>query len=297
MRRAVALAVLVAAGDPATLAVRTTDGAVEWWRSDRAPVRWESAHPAVTRALRWRRGAPGVEWAELALQAGGEAWHTRVIVARLDPRRVRFDVQWGVDSAARSTWSVGERGSDIVFAVNAGQFTAALPWGWVVADGRERLSPGRGPLSSAFVAMRDGAVRFIDGDTLDVLRRTPGVAAAFQSYPTLLHGDGDVPPMIRAPCAIDCAHRDARVALGVDRAGRLLVALTRFDAAGEALGFIPLGLTVPETAALMGAIGARQAVLLDGGISAQMLVRDAAGSAHIWRGVRRVPLGLVARVR
>jgi exopolysaccharide biosynthesis protein len=238
-----------------------------------------------------------VEWAELALQGGGEAWRTRVIVARLDPRRVRFDVQWGVDSAARSTWSAGEHGSDIVFAVNAGQFTAALPWGWVVADGRERLSPGRGPLSSAFVSVRDGSVRFVDNDTLDAVRRTPGVVAAFQSYPTLLRGDGDVPPMIREPCAIDCAHRDARIALGIDRAGRVLVALTRFDAAGEALGFIPLGLTVPETAALMGALGARQAVLLDGGISAQMLVRDAAGAAHIWRGVRRVPLGLVARVR
>jgi len=297
MIRAVALAALVVAGDPATLAVRTADGIVAWWRSDRAPVRWDAAHPTVTRALRWQRGVSGVEWGELALQAGGEAWHTRVIVARLDPRRVRFDVQWGVDSTARSTWSVGSVGSDVAFAVNAGQFTAALPWGWVVADGRERLSPGRGPLSSAFVVTRDGAVRFVDGDALDAVRRIPGVVAAFQSYPTLLRGDGVVPPMVREPCAIDCAHRDARVALGVDHSGRVLVALTRFDAAGEALGFIPLGLTVTETAALMGALGARQAVLLDGGISAQMLVRDAAGATHLWRGVRRVPLGLVARVR
>jgi len=295
--RAVALAALVVAGDPATLAVRTADGTVAWWRSDQAPVRWQAAHPAVTRALRWRRGASGVEWSELALRAGGEAWHTRVIVARLDPRRVRFDVQWGVDSTARSTWSVSELDSDVVFAVNAGQFTAALPWGWVVADGRERLSPGRGPLSSAFVVTRDGAVRFVNDDALDAVRRIPGVVAAFQSYPTLLRGDGVVPPMVRDPCAIDCTHRDARVALGVDHQGRVLVALTRFDAAGEALGFLPLGLTVTETAALMGALGARQAVLLDGGISAQMLVRDAAGAPHSWRGVRRVPLGLVARVR
>jgi exopolysaccharide biosynthesis protein len=172
-----------------------------------------------------------------------------------------------------------------------------LPWGWVVADGRERLSPGRGPLSSAFVVTRDGAVRVVDGDTLDAVRRAPRVVAAFQSYPTLLRSDGEIPLMIRAPCAIDCTHRDARVAFGVDHDGRVLVALTRFDVAGEALGFIPLGLTVPETAALMGALGARQAVLLDGGISAQMLLRDASGTAHIWRGVRRVPLGLVARRR
>jgi hypothetical protein len=50
-------------------------------------------------------------------------------------------------------------------------------------------------------------------------------------------------------------------------------------------------------AALMGALGARQAMLLDGGISAQMLVRDARGAARSWRGVRRVPLGLVAVAR
>lgn len=295
--RAVALAALLAAGDPATLAVRSATGSVEWWRADRAPTQWHDAHPAVQRAVRWRRGAPGVDWGELALDAGGEAWRTRVIIVRLDPRRVRFDVVWGVDSAASPTWSIADAPTNAVFAINAGQFTAALPWGWVVAGGRERLAPGRGPLSSAFVVTRDHSVRFIDGDTLTSARRAPTVAAAFQSYPTLLSAGGVVPPAVRAPCAIDCAHRDARLALGVDRAGRVLVALTRFDAGGEALGFLPLGLTVPETAALMGALGAQQAVLLDGGISAQLMVRDARGATHRWRGIRRVPLALVAYAR
>lgn len=294
---ALALAALVAAGDSSALAVRSAEGVVEWWRADRAPHRWERAHPAVQRAIQWRRGASGVEWGELALEGAGEAWRTRVIIARLDPVRVRFDVQWGVDNSARARWTVDDVSRDIVFAVNAGQFTAALPWGWVVADGRERLSPGRGPLSSVFVVDREGRAYVMDGDTLGSLRQSGGVAAAFQSYPTLLTRGGVVPVAVRTPCAIDCTHRDARLALGVDRDGYILVALTRFDAAGEALGFVPLGLTVPEMTAVMGALGAQQAVLLDGGISAQLLVRDAQGGAHRWRGVRRVPLGLVARVR
>jgi len=46
-------------------------------------------------------------------------------------------------------------------------------------------------------------------------------------------------------------------------------------------------------AALMGALGCRDAVLLDGGIAAQLMVRDTAGDAHIWRGFRRVPLALI----
>lgn len=291
------LATVTLAGDPAALVVRGADGPVTWWRADRAPVRWERAHPAVMRALSWQRGAAGIEWGELGIEAGGEAWRTRVIVARLDPHLVQLDLEWGVDSAARATWSAADAPSDVVFAVNAGQFTAALPWGWVVAGGRERLAPQHGPLSSAFVVQPDGRVRLVDGDTLSALRRTATVAAAFQSYPSLLTGDGGVPGALRPPCPIDCTHRDARLAMGIDRNGRILVALTRFDAAGKALGFIPLGLTVPEMAALMGALGAKQAMLLDGGISAQMMVRTSDGAARTWRGVRRVPLGLVARKR
>jgi hypothetical protein len=72
------------------------------------------------------------------------------------------------------------------------------------------------------------------------------------------------------------------------------VALTRFDGLGASLGGVPFGLTVPEMAALMGALGCRQALSLDGGISAQMMIRAAGGETHAWRGWRKVPLGFVA---
>ena len=52
-----------------------------------------------------------------------------------------------------------------------------------------------------------------------------------------------------------------------------------------------------KRAAVMGALGCRRAALLDGGISAQLLVKDEAGERHLWRGVRRVQLGLVATAR
>ena len=120
-----------------------------------------------------------------------------------------------------------------------------------------------------------------------------GVETAFQSYPTLLTADGEIPVPLREPGrGIDVEHRDARLGLGALPDGRLLVVLTRFDALGESLGSIPFGPTIPEFAALMGALGARQAVALDGGISGQMLVRDADGT-HIWRGLRKVPMALV----
>jgi hypothetical protein len=50
-------------------------------------------------------------------------------------------------------------------------------------------------------------------------------------------------------------------------------------------------------AAVMGALGCRDAVLLDGGVSGQMLTRDTAGEVRRWRGLRRVPLGLVVTPR
>jgi exopolysaccharide biosynthesis protein len=94
---------------------------------------------------------------------------------------------------------------------------------------------------------------------------------------------------------VSVEHRDARLAIGELRDGRLLVALTRFDGLGEQLGFVPFGPTAPEMAAIMGALGCRRAMLLDGGISSQLLLRDAGGTTHTWRGLRRVPLGLIAR--
>jgi hypothetical protein len=71
--------------------------------------------------------------------------------------------------------------------------------------------------------------------------------------------------------------------------------LTRLDADVPGLDRIPFGLTVPEMAAVMGALGARQAMLLDGGISAQLALRDSLGVVRQWPGIRKVPLALVAR--
>jgi exopolysaccharide biosynthesis protein len=95
---------------------------------------------------------------------------------------------------------------------------------------------------------------------------------------------------------VDLRHRDARLAVGELRDGRMLVALTRFEGLGGVLDNLPFGLTTPEMAALMGALGARRAVLLDGGISSQLLLR-AGTETHAWRAMRYVPLGLTATAR
>ncbi|MGH7647839.1 MAG: phosphodiester glycosidase family protein, partial [Gemmatimonadaceae bacterium] len=266
------------------------------WSSDRAPARWTAPLPALAGAIAWQPVARGIEWGSVRMAGTGEAWRIRIIAVRIDPRlvRVRLDTAFS-GSGMAADWSVARAPNDARVAFNAGQFSQSLPWGWVVLHGQQFLSPGHGPLSTAVVIDTAGHVRWIPGDSVGAA--TPDIEAAFQSYPALLTGDGEVPAPLRAlgsgPAAIDVGHRDARLALGGLRDGRLIVVLTRFDALDGAMDFVPFGLTTPEMAALMGALGCRQAVALDGGISSQLLLRDDSGHTHEWRGVRKVPLGLI----
>jgi hypothetical protein len=280
-----------------SLAVWTGSGWESWWRSDRAPPSWTGPLPALTERVTWRPVAPGVEWGEARLSGAGEAWRIRLILARLDPARVRFRLDTAMSADGnRPAWSVDRAPQEALVAINAGQFPRALPWGWVVLDGRERQRPGIGPLSAGIAFDSSGRLRWIAGDSLGEPGRRSGVQAAFQSYPRLL-ADGNVPEPLQAEGrGVDLRHRDARAAIGQALDGRVLVAITRFDGAGGALDFVPFGLTVPEMAAVMGALGARDAVMLDGGISSQLLIRDT-DRVRRWRGLRDVPLGLVVTLR
>ena len=139
-------------------------------------------------------------------------------------------------------------------------------------------------------------MRIVPAESIAAVRVHGGVLNAFQSYPTLLERNGEVPRALRASGrGVNLTHRDSRLAVGELRDGRMIFVLTRFEGLGGVLDNLPFGLTTPETAALLGALGARRAVLLDGGLSSQLLLR-AGEDTHAWRGMRYVPLGLTARV-
>jgi uncharacterized protein YigE (DUF2233 family) len=276
------------------LAVRDAAGWVTWWRRQHAPARWDSDAPLAGR-VRWRPGADGVEWGELQLRGASEAWRTRLIVARVDPRRIALSLATAF--TAERSWTVRDAEPDVAVAINAGQFRGSLPWGWVAHGGRQLLAPRYAPLAGAVVVDSSGAVRIVSPDAVADEHARGTAREAFQSYPMLLQ-DGAVPePLRHAGRDVDLDHRDARLALGTLPDGRLVVALTRFDALGGVLDRVPFGLTSPEMAAVMGALGCRDALLLDGGISGQLLLRDGDGATRAWSGVRRVPLGFVGRSR
>ncbi len=276
------------------LAVRAGDEWITWWRRDEAPTRWNGSAPLADH-VSWRPGADGVEWGELQLHGASEAWRTRVVVVRMDPRRIALSLAPAF--AEEREWNVGDADDEAVLAFDAGQFRGLLPWGWVVTGGRQLLSPQYAPLAGAVVVDETGGVRIVSPDEVASERARGTAREAFQSYPMLLD-HGVVPaPLVHSGRGVELEHRDARLALGTLDDGRVIIALTRFDALGTSLGLVPFGLTSPEMAAVMGALGCRQALLLDGGISGQLLLRDGDGTRRTWPGVRSVPLGLVGRVR
>jgi Phosphodiester glycosidase len=254
---------------------------------------------AMAGTAAWRPGSGGIEWAELELRGQGEARRIKVVAVRLDPARFRLSLENGMAPGGfLHVWTLDRAPDQAALALNAGMFRGDGAWGWVVHAGVEYRVPRAGPLAVAVVVDSLGTVRLLDDAGLDALRSHAGLGGtreAFQSYPRLLEAGGKLPALLTAPGGeINLEHRDARLALGVDTAGRLLVALTRFDALGPSLGSVPFGLTIPETAWLMRGLGAETAVGLDGGISAQLLLRDAGGEMHRWPGLRMVPLGLSA---
>lgn len=282
-----------------SLAVRTAGGWREWWQAERAPARWQAGLPVLGNAIEWRPGQPGVRWGELTLSGDGEAWRVRVILARFDPRSVRVRMAYEPDRLNRpSKWAVDQASRDAALAFNAGQFGGEGPWGWVMRDGVELRAPGRGPLAPAIVVDSAGEIRFVPPDSIATVRLRGNVRLAFQSYPTLLQDDGTVPvPLRRAGMGVSHTHRDARLALCERRNGEWLVALTRFEGLGGVLETLPFGLTTPEMAALMGAMDCRNAVLLDGGLSGQLMIREANGERRMANGLRKVPVGLLISCR
>jgi hypothetical protein len=276
------------------LAVREGGAWRTWWRSAHAPAAWPAPHPTVARAVRWRTARPGLEWGELRLAGRGEAWRVRVVLARVDPARFEFRLR--EETRAGGTlgdWSVERASAGTVLAFNAGHFSGGQPWGWLVSRGEELQPPGSGALAMALAVDERGIATLLPPDAIPSARGSGTASEAFQSYPMLLAGEGRVPTHLRgAGRGVDLAHRDARLAIGTLRDGRLLIAMTRFEVLNGALAELPFGLTTPEMAALMGALGAERAMLLDGGLSAQMLVRTADGRDLTWKGLRRVPLAM-----
>ena len=251
----------------------------------------------VALGLAWQPVRTGVWQREVRMAEDGPLASVRVHAVRIDPARVAFTL----DSATKNrgtgpAWTVERLANDALVAVNTGQFIGGVVWGWVVHNGMETSPPGSGTMAMSFVVDSTGIPSML---TPGELPRARGhVRLAFQSYPALLTGDGEVPLELKAPGrGVDLDHRDSRLAIGMLADGSVIIALTRFSALGSSAETLPWGPTVVEMAEFMRALGCRRAMMLDGGISSQMALRLADGTVRTWSNWRKVPLGLVVRSR
>ena len=204
----------------------------------------------------WQPVSPGVWQREMRMASEGPLAPVRAIVVRLEPSRVRFTLDYASrDYGMIGTWTVDRMPATGVVALNAGQFSGGAPWGWLVRDGVESQPPGSGSLGMSFVVDRAGAVSLVTPDELPSARAK--AVHAFQSYPALLVGQGQVPWELQAPSrGVDVSHRDSRLALGIMDDGSIVIVLTRFGVLGSAGETVPWGPTVPEMAAFMKSLGA-----------------------------------------
>ena len=255
--------------------------------------------PAGTRlapALRLAWRGDDVQWSEWPVRLGARGIPVRVVAVIFDPRRLRLALDLVQQDGVLQPWHLDAAPADARVALNAGQFSDDGPWGWVVHRGREWQAPGSGSLAGAFVTDTAGVVDIITAADIAGWRGSPTLREALQSYPMLLEGDG-TPPAALCPATaqVDLSHRDTRLAVGVRRDGWVIIALSRY-AGGTLPDRTPIGPTTPEMAEVMRRLGAVRALMLDGGLSAQLLVRDRAGAApRRWQGLRNVPLALVAK--
>ncbi|AMW05745.1 phosphodiester glycosidase family protein [Gemmatimonas phototrophica] len=247
-------------------------------------------------ALQWHPGI--VPWSEWRVQLGARRLPITVIVADINPQRVQLALEISRVGDAMGPWRIDQAPSDAVVAFNAGQFNDVGPWGWVMHRGREWQAPGVGTLAAGIVVDSGRLVHIVPPDSLASVRLRGGWVEALQSYPLLL-SEGRLAHALCREGAIDRGHRDIRMALGVRRDGHVLVALSRYAPAEAVRGVterLPIGPTTLEMAAIMQLLGAQHAVMLDGGISAQLRVRNGLSDRH-WPGLRAVPLAVVGRVR
>ncbi|HZJ01352.1 MAG TPA: phosphodiester glycosidase family protein [Gemmatimonadaceae bacterium] len=241
-------------------------------------------------------GVSGVSRRELPMAKKGALSHVRAIVITIDPVAFKFRLDLArKDQRLNPAWTIDSIPQDAVVAVNAGQFIGGFPWGWLVRDGIETQPPGMGSLGMAFIV--DSSDNVSLATQSEIPRARGHVLHAFQSYPALLV-EGEIPWELQEDGrGVNLLHRDSRLALCITSDGKLTIALTRVTALGSRGATLPYGPTIPEMALYMRSLGCNRAMLLDGGLSSQLAVRDDRGRITKWTNWRMVPLGLVVLIR
>jgi hypothetical protein len=286
---ALALLLAVRQDPPARLELRTGD---QWtaWRAF-VPGAPAGRDPLLDRVIAWRDSVPGLRLGAFEVRTEGRNFsENSVAILEIDPARFRFALD-AAPAFARRTADDWMRDTSLVAAMNTGLFRVnGTPQGLVLLDGARR-SALAGWLD-VVVAIEGGVPRVTD---ITEARSLPPGASAFQTLPWLVR-DGRVVLGVTSGVRLSTTHRDRRLTLCLGGDDLVRILLSNFEVFGQNAGSIPIGLTIPEQAIIASAAGCRDAVALDGGISAQVVARIGPELRRM-PGWRRVPLMLLVRRR
>lgn len=292
MWRSLAVLALLAAfrqDPPARLELHTGDAWTPWRAF--APGAPAGRDPLLERVILWRDSAPGLRLGAFEVRTEGRNFsENSVAILEIDPTRYRFMLD-AAPAFARRTADDWMRDTTVVAAMNTGLFRVnGTPQGLVLMDGVRR-SALAGWLD-VVVAIESGTPRVVG---IPEARSLPSGASAFQTLPWLVR-DGRVVLGVTSGVRLSTTHRDRRLTLCLGDDNLVRILLSNFEVFGQHAGSIPIGLTIPEQATVASAAGCRDAVALDGGISAQVVARIGARVVRM-PGWRRVPLMLLVRRR
>ena len=243
--------------------------------------------------VRTLRPAPGVRYRFLWSPLGPWAVHVaEVELSRcglaLDVARADGASTGGGGLAQVAEIVAGDAGGGAVVAVNGDFFTPeGVPLGPELTDGRLRTPrerpalawrPAEGPWIGR--ARLEGDSALAVGWSVPLGARVSGDAVAGRrgevvgGYPQLLDGGSTVGDLLVSESPAFAASRLPRTAVGVDPAtGRLWLVVVDGRHASYSLG-----MSLPELAGLLRALGATEALNLDGGGSSVMVLRGHAVS-------------------
>ena len=284
------IAALLALQVQAPLLEIRSNGNWQAWR-DAAPRSAATREPVLRTAITWTDSAPGLRSGSFEVRAAEGHLRNSMAIIELDPARFRFGLGLAPPDARRTAEDWLASDSTLVLTANTGLFREnGTPQGIVLIDGT-RHSALAGWLD-AVVVIENGSLRITD---VEHARTLPAGSSSFQTLPWLVR-DGRVAFGATSGLKLSKTHRDRRITLCLGEDGTVRLLLSNFEVFGATAGRVPIGLTIPEQAALAAGVGCRDAVALDGGISSQIAFR--AGSRTVrMPGWRKVPVMLLVRAR
>ena len=234
------------------------------------------------RPIEWREVAPGVQTAEYKLGSNDVVFSKPVVLVRIDPKIVRFQVVQQLTDGGASLRAMTRSISGVV-GINANFFDEAhQPLGLVFSEGQQLhgLQRGGSVLTGIFL-IRKGVPNIIHRDAWD----PKDVQLAVQAGPRLL-SDGRLIP-VRA--GQDTSRRSG---VAITNDGKVLLFATVLRFPGASFEDITRMLMDPE-------LNVRDALNFDGGGSSQLFVETTPKLPQeiFVHGGDSVPVGLIVKLK